>query len=259
MQRTAGEGHPVASLRATAVICALQNREIIPITQKDCQKNQPDSARPGASLQFTFAVMPAQAPATVRAPRQLVLASTSPYRRELLGRLRVPFEVHAPGVAETLRDGEHPADRAQRLAQEKARAVVSPFPSALIIGSDQVAALGEAILDKPGSFANARDQLRRSSGNEVNFYTALSVLDARSGETSDRLVIYRVKFRSLTDAAIERYLHADAPFDCAGAAKCESLGITLIERMIGDDPTALIGLPLIALSEILRRHGFELP
>ncbi len=203
--------------------------------------------------------MYAQSTAVVRSPRQLVLASTSTYRRELLARLRLPFEVRAPGVTETLIEAEGPADRAQRLAAEKARAVAPHFPSALIIGSDQVAALGELVLDKPGDFTNARDQLRRSSGNVVRFFTALSVLDAHTGESSGRLVIYQVKFRPLSDDAIERYLHAEEPYDCAGAAKAEGLGITLIERMTGDDPTALIGLPLIALSDILRRHGFALP
>lgn len=191
--------------------------------------------------------------------RQLVLASTSVYRRELLERLRVPFQSVPPGVDEVIRDQEPPAKRAQRLAIEKARAVRAQFPEALIIGSDQVAALDEAILDKPGNFANAREQLRRSSGREVCFHTALSVLDARSGESSDRLVPFRVRFRHLDDAAIERYLHAEQPYDCAGAAKSEGLGITLIERMAGDDPTALIGLPLIALAAILRQHGYALP
>lgn len=203
--------------------------------------------------------MSAQPSSKSRVPRQVVLASTSPYRRELLSRLRLPFEVKAPGVDEAIIAGESPADRAQRLAREKAQAVAGAYASALIIGSDQVAALGETILDKPGSFQNAREQLRRSSGKELIFHTALSVLDSRTRAASDRLVLYRVRFRTLTDEAIERYLHADQPFDCAGAAKCESLGIALIERMTGDDPTALIGLPLIALSEILRHHGFELP
>lgn len=202
------------------------------------------------------------APASVvpaRPPRQLVLASTSVYRRELLGRLRVPFQSAAPGVDEAIRDQEPPAERARRLAIEKARAVRAQFPEALIIGSDQVAALDDAILDKPGDFENAREQLRRSSGREVCFHTALSVLDALSGASSDRVIPFRVRFRHLDDAAIERYLRAEQPYDCAGAAKAEGLGITLIEHMTGDDPTALIGLPLIALAAILRQHGFALP
>lgn len=192
------------------------------------------------------------------APARIILASTSPYRRELLARLRIPFEVISPGVAETERPGEAPPLRAERLALEKALAVAAKAPDALVIGSDQVAALdGTEILDKPGNYANARAQLRRASGRRVIFYTGVAVVAA--GESSVRVEPYATEFRALTDAEIDRYLRADEPYDCAAAAKAESLGIALLARMQGDDPTSLIGLPLIALSALLRRHGIACP
>ncbi len=189
----------------------------------------------------------------------LILASTSRYRRELLSRLRLAFEVVAPDVNEVERPGEPPGSRAERLALEKARAVADRRTDGLIIGSDQVAALGSDILDKPGGFERAFDQLRRARGREVIFHTAVALVDAASGQASVQRVPYAVVFRSTSDAEIERYLRLEEPYDCAASAKAEGLGITLIESMRGDDPTALIGLPLIALSSMLRRHGVPIP
>lgn len=191
--------------------------------------------------------------------KPLVLASTSPYRRELLARLRVPFEVDRPGVEEDYRAGEAPAVRAERLAVAKAEALAARYPDRLLIGSDQVAALGTTILDKPGTHARAAEQLRAASGQRVVFYTALAVHDVAKRATSSRVVPYFVRFRVLDDARIERYLALEQPFDCAASAKAEALGISLIERMEGDDPTALIGLPLIALVDLLAQHGVPVP
>lgn len=189
---------------------------------------------------------------------RLILASTSPYRRELLGRLRIPFDVVAPRVAEIYRPGEPPALRAERLALEKAQAVADREPGALVIGSDQVAALeGSEVLDKPGTYANAVAQLRRASGRRVVFHTGIALVGA--GAASVRVVPYYCEFRTLTDAEIDRYLRADEPYDCAAAAKAESLGIALLARMQGDDPTALIGLPLITVAEMLRQRGIAVP
>ena len=186
---------------------------------------------------------------------QLVLASTSPYRRELLTRLRLPFETASPGVDEAERANETPLARAERLAGEKARAVAQRFPDALIIGSDQVAALDDQILDKPGNFENAFRQLTLMRGKRVAFYTAIALHSPRLARTSTRVVPYWVEFRDSTDRQIEAYLHAEQPYDCAASAKAEALGIVLIRRMEGDDPTALIGLPLIALTELLTQYG----
>ena len=190
---------------------------------------------------------------------RIVLASTSPYRRELLARLRLPFEVASPGVDESERPNEPAAVRAERLAVAKAHAVAPRYPDALIIGSDQVAALGSTVLDKPGDFARAARQLRLASGRRVAYYTAVALHDARSDSTSARVVPYYVEFRDLEDREIEAYLRADEPYDCAGAAKVESLGIALLSRMEGEDPTALVGLPLIALGEMLRAHSVLVP
>jgi len=184
---------------------------------------------------------------------RLVLASTSPYRRELLERLRLPFEAVNPGVDETPRDGERPADLCIRLAREKARAGAARFPDALVIGSDQVAVLGELALSKPGTHDAAVAQLRAMRGRRVAFLTAIAV--ARDTDVRSRVVPTEVQFRAFTDAAIEAYLAADAPYDCAGAAKIESLGIALVEQVESADPTALVGLPLIALTDLLAEFG----
>lgn len=189
--------------------------------------------------------------------RQLVLASTSPYRRMLLGRLGLPFEAAAPGVEERPLAGERPPDTALRLSLLKAHAVQARFPDALVIGSDQVAALGDERFDKPGNHDNAFRQLRRLSGHTVDFHTALALLDTKTGQAQSRIVPCRVTFRTLDDARIEAYLRREQPYDCAASAKAEALGIALISRMQTDDPTSLIGLPLIALTEMLENAGMR--
>ena len=187
--------------------------------------------------------------------RLIVLASTSKYRRELLTRLGLPFEVASPGVDETALPNEAPRDTARRLAEAKARAVAARFPLALVIGSDQVAVLEGATLGKPGNHANALRQLKTMRGKEIVFHTALCLCDAASSEAQTRVVPYRVRFRNYSDEQIERYLQREQPYDCAGSARCEGLGIALIAEMHGDDPNALIGLPLIALTEMLAAQG----
>lgn len=187
--------------------------------------------------------------------RQLVLASTSKYRKVLLERLGLAFEVAAPGIGEEPLAGEAPQDTALRLSLRKAKALAPRFPEALIIGSDQVAASGSARLDKPGDHATAVRQLRSLSGKAADFHTAVSLLDARSGQAQSRVVLCRVVFRALDDRRIESYLRREQPYDCAGSAKSEGLGIALIARMETEDPTSLIGLPLIALTEMLERAG----
>jgi septum formation protein len=177
--------------------------------------------------------------------RRLVLASTSAYRRALLERLGLAFECAAPGVDEAAHAAESPADTARRLARAKAAAVAPRFPDALVIGSDQVASLGELRLEKPGDHANAVRQLQALSGQTAQFDTAVCVLDASRDAAWIRLVPCRVTFRPLTARMIEAYLRREQPYDCAGSAKSEGLGIALIERMQTDDPTALIGLPVI--------------
>jgi septum formation protein len=189
----------------------------------------------------------------------LILASGSPYRRELLQRLGLPFECWPPEVDERALPLEVPADTALRLARIKAEAGARRFPEAWIIGSDQVAELDGEPIGKPGSLGDARRQLRRQSGRTVRFHTGLCLWNGRGARHQDRLVTTEVAFRSLGDAEIERYLAREAALDCAGSAKSEGLGIALLERMGGDDPTALVGLPLMALSSMLRAEGFEVP
>ncbi|MGD9870752.1 MAG: nucleoside triphosphate pyrophosphatase, partial [Thauera sp.] len=179
---------------------------------------------------------------------KLVLASTSAYRKMLLERLQQPFETDRPETDETPHPGEHPAATAERLACEKARAVAGRWPDALIIGSDQVAHLGDEVFGKPGTEARAIAQLQRMRGETVVFHTALALLNTRTGHLQVEGVPTRVRFRTLSDAEIRRYVERERPLDCAGSAKSEGLGISLLEAMSGDDPTALIGLPLIALS-----------
>jgi septum formation protein len=202
--------------------------------------------------------MTTAAPSTAL-PRPLVLGSTSPYRRELLSRLGLPFDVAAPEVEETPQPGETPAALAQRLALAKARAVAARFPSALVIGSDQVADLAGEPLGKPGNHERAVAQLRRLSGRTVVFQTALAVVCAETGFERADLAPVRVVFRPLDDEAIERYLRAERPYDCAGSAKSEGLGIALLERIDSDDPTALVGLPLIRTCQLLRAAGAVVP
>jgi septum formation protein len=188
-------------------------------------------------------------------PRQLVLASSSKYRKELLARLRLAFEVAAPGVDETVLPGEAPADTALRLSVLKARALGKAFPDALIVGSDQVAAMGSERFGKPGNHDTAVRQLRSLSGKACDFLTAITLFDARSGHSESRVVSCRVHFRTLDERRIEAYLQREQPYDCSASAKAESLGIALMARIETDDPTSLIGLPLIALSEMLERAG----
>ena len=188
-------------------------------------------------------------------PKQLVLASTSPYRRELLGRLGLPFEVANPQTDETPLPGETPTATALRLSEAKARAVALQYPDALIIGSDQVAVMDGRVFGKPRTHAKAVEQLRTLSGKTVNFFTGLCVLNAKTGEAEVRGVPTLVGFRELGDAEIENYLRREPAYNCAGSAKSEGLGIALLSRIHGDDPNALVGLPLIALCDLLRKHG----
>jgi len=185
----------------------------------------------------------------------LVLASTSIYRRELLERLQIPFQTAAPDVDETPLSGESAKQTSLRLSREKAQAVAAHYPDALIIGSDQVALLDGQQMGKPLIHDNAVRQLRAMRGKTVIFYTALTLLNARSGEMQTEVAENRVSFRELSDEEIASYLHKEQPYHCAGSAKSEGLGIALINRMEGDDPNALIGLPLILLVDMLKKQG----
>ena len=189
----------------------------------------------------------------------IVLASSSRYRRELLQRLGLPFESWSPEVDESPLPAEPPRQTAVRLALAKAQAGARKFPKAWIIGSDQVADLDGRPIGKPGTFENARRQLRDVSGHAVLFHTALCVLNARMERRHERLVTTEVAFRRLSDSEIDRYLEREHALDCAGSAKSEGLGVSLLSRMHGEDPTALVGLPLIALAAMLRAEGFEVP
>lgn len=188
---------------------------------------------------------------------KLVLASTSPYRRALLARLGVPFAIAAPQVEETPLPGERPEATALRLAMAKANAVASTHPDALIIGSDQVALLEGERLGKPGTHDAAVAQLRRMRGKTLLFHTALALLNARTGRMQTANVPVKLLMRAYTDAQIEAYLAKDRPYDCCGSAKSESLGIALIARFETEDPNALIGLPLIRLTEMLANEGLD--
>ena len=192
------------------------------------------------------------------ASRPVVLGSTSPYRRELLERLRMPFSVAAPDVDETPHAGEAPRNLALRLALAKARAVAAQHPQAVVIGSDQVADLAGQALGKPGEHARAVQQLRQMRGQTVTFQTAVAVVCLASGFESVDLAEVRVVFRDLSDEDIEAYLQAEKPYDCAGSAKSEGLGIALLESIDNDDPTALVGLPLIRTARLLRQAGVKL-
>ncbi len=187
----------------------------------------------------------------------LILASTSRYRRELLERLRIPFRALAPDTDETPLPGEAPAALAERLALAKAHALASQFPDAVVIGADQVADVDGTAIGKPGNHERAVEQLRAMSGRTIVFQTALAVVRAAIGFAAVRRVPVTVRFRSLTDAEIEFYLRTEQPYDCAGSAKCETLGIALLEAIESDDPTALIGLPLIQTTTLLRAAGLD--
>jgi septum formation protein len=194
-------------------------------------------------------------PHAASAVRRLVLGSTSVYRRELLSRLQLPFDVEPPHVDETPHAGEAPAELARRLAAAKAAAVARLHPSAVVIGSDQVADLDGEPLGKPGDHANAVAQLLKMSGRTVVFQTALTVMCQETGFAQHDLAPVRVRFRNLERAEIEAYLRAEQPYDCAGSAKSEGLGIALLEAIDSDDPTALVGLPLIRTCRMLRAAG----
>lgn len=193
------------------------------------------------------------------AARPLVLASTSRYRRQLLERLNLPFDTAAPQVDESPQPGEAPAALAARLALAKAREVAARFPQALVLGSDQVAELDGAPLGKPGTHERAARQLARMSGQTVLFRTALALVCRASGFEGSDVALVRVRFRQLAADEIERYLRAEQPYDCAGSAKSEGLGIALLDAIESDDPTALIGLPLIRTARLLRAAGCVLP
>ena len=189
---------------------------------------------------------------------QVILGSTSTYRRELMNRLRIPFDVQAPNVDETANSGESPLQLAQRLALAKAHAVAKKFPEAVVMGSDQVADLDGLALGKPGNFERATMQLRQMRGKTVIFHTALAVVCHDSGFVAQDCASVNVVFRDLSDAEITAYLLAETPYDCAGSAKSEGLGIALLASIDSDDPTALVGLPLIRTCNMLRDAGVKL-
>lgn len=192
-------------------------------------------------------------------PKTLVLASTSIYRRELLERLQLPFETAAPNIDETRLANEPAQAMVARLAQQKAEAIATQYPNALIIGSDQCAVLGDKILGKPHTHEKAIEQLQASSGNTVEFLTGLCLYDNQTQGFQLDVISFQVEFRELQAVEIENYLLREQPYNCAGSFKSEGLGISLFKRMQGDDPTALIGLPLIRLCAMLREQGYLTP
>ena len=190
----------------------------------------------------------------------IILASSSPFRRELLGRLQLPVDCQSPDIDETGDSGESPWHLVRRLAEAKAMAIAGQCQApTLVIGSDQVAVLDDVILGKPGDADNARQQLQRMRGCRIDFLTGLCLLNTQTTSRQIDVIPYSVKFRDYDDAAIERYIAAEQPFNCAGSFRSEALGVTLLESMSGSDPTALIGLPLIRLCEMLRQEGQALP
>lgn len=202
--------------------------------------------------------MPNIRTSTIAAPK-VVLASTSPYRRQLLERLRIPFLIHAPGVDEIPRINEDAISLVHRLSQAKASAVAARYPDCVIIGSDQAAVRGASILGKPGTVEAATAQLRDASGTQVLFHTGVHVIDPLRNQHEAHVDTTTVRFRTLSNEEIARYIAAEMPLDCAGAFKAEGVGISLFERIDSQDPTALMGLPLIWLSGALRRAGFQVP
>jgi septum formation protein len=193
-----------------------------------------------------------------RSPVKIILASSSPYRRALLARLCLPFEALSPEVDETPRPGETPPVLVERLAIEKARKVANGHPDALVIGSDQAAVYNGSIVGKPQDHERAVAQLRMASGRAVTLYTGLALVNAATGALQSEVVPYRVTFRRLSDAQIENYLRKEQPYACAGSVKSEGLGIALLEKFDGDDPNALIGLPLIRLVRMLENEGVQI-
>jgi len=189
--------------------------------------------------------------------QQLVLASTSPFRKAILQKLNVPFDTASPDVDESRRDDESPAELVARLSAMKAQAVAAEFPEAIIIGSDQVACIDDQILGKPGTHENAVTQLQHASGRSVLFYTGLCVFNANTGIAHTEVETFEVVFRKLNDEKIENYLRAEEPYNCAGSFKSEAMGIALFEKLHGDDPNTLIGLPLIRLVRLLEEEGMR--
>ncbi len=192
-------------------------------------------------------------------PERLILASSSKYRRMLLQRLHLPFDCETPGTDESPLSGEPPGELVSRLASQKASVIADKHPTAVVIGSDQIAVLNDEILGKPGNHRSAVKQLLSCSGQTVKFLTSVSVQFPAGGFNESHTDVTRVCFRKLTEAEIESYLQREKPYDCAGSFKAESLGVTLFERILSEDPTALIGLPLIRTAAMLRRAGFRLP
>ncbi|MBT7308057.1 MAG: septum formation inhibitor Maf [Gammaproteobacteria bacterium] len=192
-------------------------------------------------------------------PLPLVLGSSSPFRKELLSRLQLPFETCSPDIDERSLAGESPEQLVERLSVGKAAAVAEQYPSHLVIGSDQVAVNAGAVLGKPGSFERAVEQLQAASGKVVQFYTGLTLLNSASGEQYSEVVPFQVHFRELSSDRIERYLRAETPYNCAGSFKSEGLGVALFERLEGSDPSALMGLPLIRLVRMLEQQGAQIP
>lgn len=188
---------------------------------------------------------------------KLLLASGSPYRRELLARLRIPFDCVSPDIDETPSAGESPQDYVLRLACEKAQALTEQYPQHWIIGSDQTCVLNQQICGKPGNYDNAVAQLQRANGRRVSFYTGLCLLNSASGEYYSLTEPFHVYFRNLSHAEIERYVELEQPYDCAGSFKMEGLGINLFEKLEGRDSNSLIGLPLIGLLDLMRKAGFN--
>ncbi|WP_407311408.1 Maf family protein [Pseudomonas sp. nanlin1] len=189
----------------------------------------------------------------------LLLASSSPYRRQLLERLLLPFDCASPDIDETALPGEAPAALVMRLAEAKARALAGSHGAQLIIGSDQVAVLGERILGKPHDFERAREQLLAASGQRVTFLTGLALLNSANGRCQVDVVPFSVQMRTLSQTTIERYLRAEQPYDCAGSFKAEGLGVSLFQSTAGPDATSLVGLPLIRLVDMLLAEGCEVP
>ncbi len=191
--------------------------------------------------------------------KQIILGSTSPFRKELMEKLYIPFITDSPDIDETRLDQETPETMVKRLSVEKAKKVAENHPNALIIGSDQCAVLEGEVMGKPGNHKNAFQQLSKSSGKRVTFYTGLCLFDSGTGEYQLDCVPFYVNFRNLSEDEINHYLYLDQPYNCAGSFKSEGLGITLFSKMEGDDPSSLIGLPLIRLCEMLRQHDVNLP
>ena len=188
---------------------------------------------------------------------ELILGSTSIYRRELLDRLKIPFRVEAPDIDETPLDNETPQQLVERLSIEKARSVASNNPGSLVIGSDQVAVHDGKIVGKPHTHDKAMQQLRQANGKEIVLYTGLSLVNADTGESQTEIIPFHVVFRKLTEQQLENYLHKEQPYHCSGSVKSEGLGIALLERFDGEDPNTLIGLPLIRLIRMLEHFGVD--